>query len=443
MKKIKIGVVGPEDSVMLIKRLAEEFQQLYALPFSYANATESIEIVNDHYGEVDIWLFSGAFPYYIVKEACPQIDMPMIYIPHTGSSLFRTLLQIIYIENIENTCISFDMYKLKELKEIFDDTKLVMPNIYVKEFDPKLTSDDIVKFHLDLWNRGKIDFAVTCYYASYRQLISKGVKAFRIWPTTDNIRNSLKLVIRTAEAQHYKEGQIAVQHIAIDNYDDFVRQKQSIYNVYILESQLYQILVKYSAEIKGSIVNKGNGTFVIYSTRGVLEQITSNMNIIPVAEEISGKLSMKVSAGIGFGITAHDAEKSAIIALGYARKSGPGNWMVLTDDKEVIGPLNSEIKLRYGIRSNDSDLSQIAKKLRVSVTTLNRLIAAFQNLEDSFDAEQLAFQLSISMRSAHRLLSTLQENGIVTVVGNESSFTGRPKKIYSLVSENIKEFFSK
>ena len=74
-----------------------------------------------------------------------------------------------------------------------------------------------------------------------------------------------------------KTGQIAIQHIVVDNYDDFVRDAPSGYAVLKMELKMQEILLRFAEQIKGSIVMQGNGRFALYSTRGCLEEATGGI----------------------------------------------------------------------------------------------------------------------------------------------------------------------
>ena len=259
-----------------------------------------------------------------------------------------------------------------------------------------------------------------------------GVPAFRIWPTRSDIRTTLAIAINAFEAQRFKGSQLAIQHIAIDDYDDIVRASTS-YDVKRIELRLYQILVGYAEKLRGSIVLRGDGQYTLYSTRGILEELTDGFTVMPILEEIIRDVTVKVSGGIGFGATAYLAEENAFKALGIAKQKGKGLWMVVTDDQQAIGPLSSAIHLKYSVRADEATYKQFADKLNISITTANKLLAAIDKLErDTIGADDLALYLAITPRSARRLLTTLVDQGFAEVAGEEMLAKGRPRKLYKI-----------
>lgn len=438
MRKIRIGVVGPGDSVTLIKEVATEYQdRMIATGYIYEDASEVPKIVSDHDNDVDMWIFSGKVPYRYARTGKISVK-PKLYMPHTGTSIYRVLLYLAKAQ-IPVGAMSFDTFSSQEIIETFEDAETPLPTLYVNDYDGVVSASDLTRFHLDLWREGKTKVAVTCFYATYQELQKQGVMAFRIWPTKSNIRSILDLAVSKADAILSKAGQIAIQHITIDDYDEFRRMAVSGYSVQKVELQLYEILLHYAEKVQGSLVMQGNGRYILYSTRGAIEEITCGFSQMPVVAEIARRLSVSASGGIGFGDTAYGADENAAIALGLARRKGKNHWMVILDDKTVVGPLNSDLQLTYSIRSETADGLALAKKLNISGTTLNKLLSVFVKIEgETIGAETLAQHLSMTERSARRLLGTLVQHGMATETGEEYRGAGRPRKVYRVDVAKIK-----
>lgn len=438
MRKIKLALVGPKDSVDLIQEVTEEYKnKIYAKSCIYTDASEVPEIINKFDAEIDIWIFSGKVPYQYAVEASNSIK-PKLYVSHTGTSIYRVFLQLLR-ENASIGSMSFDTFSRKEIAETFADAEIPLPELYVNDYSGIVSANELTRYHLQLWQAGKTEAAVTCFYATYLELRRQGVKAFRIWPTKNNIRTILNLAVSQADALFSKASQIAIQHIAIDKYDDFARAAASGYTVLKVELQLHEILLGFAEQVKGSIIMHGNGRFTIYSTRGAMEEITQNFSYMPVVEIIGRRLSIGVSGGLGFGDTAYSANENAGIAMGISRRKGNNKWMVVLDDKMVVGPLNSELSLSYSMRSATGDLMELAKHLNVNGTTLNRLLSVFTKIDgETMGAETLAQYLSMTERNARRLLANLAANGLAWEVGEEARGAGRPRKMYRIDLEKIR-----
>ncbi len=438
MRKIKIVVVGPVDSVALISEVAKEYEKRVEIrALTYNKPTEVPQLMKEVGESLDAWLFSGLVPYFYGVGS--QITAkPMFYIPHTGSSLYRVLLQIACVEKLDFDSISFDLLSRAEIQDAFADIPLQVKNIYVKEFNDIISAEDLVTYHYELWKNGKTKAAVTTLQSAYIQLKEKKMPVFRIWPLRDNIRTTLNLAIQSVEAATFKESQIAVQHISIDDYATVVREARSSYDVRRLEASLYNILINYTEKAKGSINVDGHGQYSIYSTRGAVEKITEKFTVMPIKEDIINALPVPVSGGIGFGMTAHAAEENAYKAMGFARHNGKGNWMVVSDDGTVSGPLSLPSYLQYSLRMGDAEGRKLAQLLGVSGTTVNRLLASLHKMDiEAVGAEELATHLSLTTRSARRLLGVLVDHNLALVSRQEALHKGRPRNLYRLMLDSI------
>ena len=319
MRKIKLAIVGPSDSIALIEEVSQEFvDRIQLTSCIYNDASEVPAMIARYDEEIDIWVFSGIVPYrYAIAAA--NSTKPKLYVSHTGSSIYRVFLHL-FKQNRPISSMSFDTFSRKDIEETFADAEVPLPQIYVKDYVGIVSADELTEFHLDLWQRGKTEVAVTCFRATYLALKQHGVNAFRIWPTRSNIRSILNLALSKADALFSKAGQIAIQHIAIDDYDEFSREAVSGYAVLKVELQLQEILVRFAEQVQGAMISQGKGHFTIYSTRGAMESITQGFSNLPVVSEISRRLSVGVSGGLGFGDTAYSANENAGIALGIARR---------------------------------------------------------------------------------------------------------------------------
>lgn len=91
--KIRIGIIGPEDSVKRILSVANEFDNVEFIPYIYQNVYQVDELILKNIQPIDQWFFSGVLNFnYALKKKLVKEDQaiyPLLY----GSSLFATLLE--------------------------------------------------------------------------------------------------------------------------------------------------------------------------------------------------------------------------------------------------------------------------------------------------------------------------------------------------------------
>ena len=56
-------------------------------------------------------------------------------------------------------------------------------HMYLKEFDVAIDPQELFDFHYHLWQKGKIDFAITCYPSVDEELKKRGVPSYWVSPT--------------------------------------------------------------------------------------------------------------------------------------------------------------------------------------------------------------------------------------------------------------------
>lgn len=438
MARPRLGIVGPTDSVELILAVAKEREDVFnPLPLVYRDASEVPELLHMHRTEVDILLFSGVVPYRYALTV-PRWSKPLLYIPHTGSSLLRVFLQITATAGLPLERISFDTYSRAEIAEAFGDIGLPLPQLYLKDYEGVVSAAELTDFHYGLWAKEQTQVAITCFHQTAERLKALGVPAFRIWPTRNNIRRILETAIRTVESIRYSESQIAVAHVAIDSFEALVRDAGSSYTVNRVEIRLHEILLDFAQQVGGSVIPQGGGKHMIFTTRGRITAVTQDFTTLPVLDTIARKLQVHVSGGIGFGTTAYQAEENAHIAHGLAKRQGPGQWMIVTDDHRAIGPLNATSRYSYILGGDNARQKALARRLRISMFTLHRLATLISELgEETVGIGEVAAGLEITPRSARRVMTALMEAGLAYLCGQDSAGKGRPYKLYRFDNRSL------
>jgi hypothetical protein len=436
MARQRLAIIGPADSVDLILSVAREKEEIFIpVPIIYRDASEVPKILYRKAGEADIWLFSGIVPYRYALTV-PRWAKPLLYIPHTGSSLYRGLAQITYTTGQPLDRISFDTFNRWEIEETFRDIGQPLPTIFIKQYPGVISASELTDFHYELWNKGQTQAAITCFQKTCEELSSLKIPVFRIWPTRDSIRGSLDAAARVAESMRFLDAQIAVGHVTIDGYENLAREANSSYDVNRIEIRLYEILIDFAQQIGGSVIPQGGGQYILFTTRGRIGEITKDFTVLPVMDVIAQKLHVHVSGGIGFGATAYQAEENAHMALGLSRKQGLGQWMIVTDDQTAIGPLNTATRLKYSISAGDSKRKALAQRLQISQLTLSKLSAFMvETASAAIKIDDIALHLGITPRSARRIISALRSAGLAHYCGEEITGRGRPSKTYRFAGE--------
>lgn len=446
--KIKLGLIGVEDTLEFIQSIIDEYSEFSCLPLVHSSEEEIIEQLSSHADDVDLWLFSGYLPYSTAKK-WGKVNKPMFYIPYTGSSLYKTLYDILFTQNITINELSFDVFNPDELKQIFDELNMEYHSTYLDPFYLDQSSDHsgvessrtyldqyvgtvnkFIQHHCDLWKKKQTRAAVTCVWAVHSELERLGIPAFRVTPAKSAIKSILNMILRTHEMLRFKDTQIAVQMFEIDPFFGLSKGMYSSDEIYNIEIKTTQKLLKYAKKVEGSLKNAGPGRYVIFTTRGALSDMTNRFTVAADIGDIFQIGKDAATCGIGTGNSAYEAEINAGKALLNAKEYGEGTWIVFFEDKTINGPLGSSDNIIYSYASEE--LQEISKETSLSVSTLSKLDAILKKADEpEMTAHELAHRMQIMPRSARRIIASLQIKGYVQVIGEENPHPrGRPRKIY-------------
>ncbi|WP_229677360.1 ArsR family transcriptional regulator [Psychrobacillus lasiicapitis] len=432
MTKIRLGLFGAEDSIEIMESVVRQYPEFSYISISYWHDEEIIEKLTMYKKDVDMWLFSGQIPYGFAKK-WGGIVQPMFYVPSSGSSLFKTLLQIAYNQKIPFEQISFDMFHPDELERVFKESNIAVKPPYLKYYEGEVPTDEIVNYHYELWKNGKTLAAVTCLKNAQHELRKLGVPAFRVLPTQSAIVSTLALILQTHETMHFKDTQIAVQMIEFDSFSSLTKDTFSTDEIYKIEIKMTEKLLEYTKKINGSLKAAGPGRFVIFTTHGLLREMTRDFTIIPDFEILQLRGQDAVTSGIGIGKTVYEAEINAGTALLHAKEFHKGASMVILDDKTIIGPLGRPEQITYGYAPKH--LQILSEQTSLSIATLSKLESILRKIgKIEINAHDLAQHMSIMPRSARRILTELESKGFAQVIGEENPHPrGRPRKIYQII----------
>ncbi|MFY0543624.1 hypothetical protein [Brevibacillus sp. H7] len=428
----KVGVVGPMPSVERIMGVAKEFRhEMEFIPYPYVETEETEEIVQKHDSEVDVWLFSGQIPYMIAKKTIGS-DENLIYIPHTGSSLYKCLLHMAYYQKKLLDRVSIDMVHSEDVEEALSELGVPTREIYVKSYDDYLNPEELIQFHLQLWKAGKTEAALTCYQATYQALQKEGLPVYWISPTKMVIRQTLKLISEKVRTSYFKDMQIGVEIIEIEHFDKIIEQAKTPYHLQYLELKLKETLLKLCERLDGSLQEKGNGRYVIFSSRGAIEREIPMLR--DTVQQLSLEVDVPVAVGIGFGETVFSAEINGRRAVQHAKEKVDRGIVIVQEDGLIVESVGEEEELTYSYRSDDKELVEKCNKANVSVKTYKKIEALIHRMGwDRFTSSDLAAHLAMTDRNARRIVSSLCEWGLVECIGEElHAARGRPSKIYTL-----------
>ncbi|MGG1660868.1 hypothetical protein [Brevibacillus sp. NRS-1366] len=428
----RVGVIGPHSSVERIIQFGKEYEmtmEFTAYPYKDFHETEGI--VRAHNQDVDVWLFSGQVSYMIAKNTLSS-EEKLVYIQHTESGIYKSLLHMGYYQQEFLNRVSIDEITTSHLEQALRQIEIAPKEMYVKTFDVNSTIQELMDFHMDLWRSGKTKGALTCFEAVYLGLKEAGVPTYRISTTELEIRQALRILAEKTRTFYYKDTQIGVQIIEMEHFDKISEKVKSSYHLQYFEMQVKETLLRYCERLDGSLLEKGNGRYVIFSSRGAIEREIKVLQ--KTIYQLSNESDDTVTVGIGYGVTVHSAEINAQRAIQLSKERVEHGIVIIREDGTMIQSAGEEEELSYSYRFDDKQLSEKLKDVKISVKNYNKLTALIKRMNwNDFTIKDLATHLYWDERNARRFMVSLCEVDLAEHIGEES-FTsrGRPSKRYRL-----------
>lgn len=432
---IRIAVISPEEFSSRITAYAEAFPnnqfttQIYQNPMECSSLPEELN-------ECDIWLFAGPLPSFFARERIQQSKVPSVYIPSDEYTLTLTLGYVMLNRQEGLKYLSVDIPKKEYITQAVTEMNLDASQWLVKDYsqivDGEGTSfdaEELIQFHRSNIESGRSKLALTSVDYVHDQLVSAGIPCVSMLVPEKSIRETVARATSLGHMLISENAQIAVGLAAIDQWEGELPKTQPDAGM-----MLQQMLLELGKETDASIQQLGLDQFILYGTRGSIEKMTNHFQHMPIMGNMEQMFGVTISMGFGFGMTAKEAESNARIGLFHARKQrGVSSAFLVTSDKEVIGPLNEEVKT-FHLKSEDRSVLHVAEQTGVSVVTINKLISFVRLRRDNrFTATDLAAYLQVSRRSAERVLKKLGDKAFVESVGEEQPYQqGRPRALYRI-----------
>ena len=431
--KVRVGVVGPEDSVHKMLEAGKDFQELELIPFIYERTEETEAIIRQNRDQIHQWFFSGQAPYYYALSKGIITEEEGSFTPLNGSSLLGTLLKAFMKEGKILNRLSLDTIQDEEIDKVKDSFSIHDLTIYTNPYQGYMPSADIIDFHKHLFETRQVDAAITCINSVYVALSEMEIPVFRVVPSELAVHRAYSFIKERAQSSAFRKAQLVMIGVEVI----FPSPSAADYPIsFKLKHQVLEfkrVLLDFVEEINGSIVEIGEGLYYIYSTRGEMDLFAKKRSIFSIIEECNVNSQLSIRIGIGYGLTVLEAEEHVRISLEHARAEKGPVVVITNEGKEVRKLTDSEEQVVFPLRSKGAEWEQLFKDAEIS----SSLAAKIQSLSHHYEqteltSHELARWLKSTERNARRILGELERIGLARITGEESIGRGRPRKIYEL-----------
>jgi hypothetical protein len=432
--EITIGIIGPEALMKQTKEVLKAFPNFRPI-YTTTTPTSVIKTVTEEViDEVDVLLFTEFHLYFEAKQHV-DFSIPVHHVPLTGTGLYRSIFIVKNKFGLKN--LSIDTIEEKYVEQILFELAESDFTCYSFNHHPHLNHiDHMIKFHENNYHKyGTI--AITGIQEVSTQLSELDIPNEWVIPTQQDMIVSLERALLAADTRRNKESQIVFGIIDIDNFNRVIEKYTSEHDVQILKLQIQQMLLDYTKQLDGHLINSGGEEYSFITTRGIFERETRGYKFIPLLKETKGEFGITLSVGVGFGSTAAEAGSHARLALRQSKELGGNICYIVREDRSVLGPVDISTNTqyeRYDLAITDTGLLDKAEKAGMSAAYMTKLMARVaRHKKYDYTAQELASTLNVTTRSAHRILLKWMDAELVDIVGEEKvTHKGRPRRIYRL-----------
>jgi hypothetical protein len=429
--KIRIGVIGPDDSIERIKYVASAFENIELLTFPYHDVNDIEEIIMKNRSLIDQWFFSGQSPFFFALKKGWVKESEGSFPPLHGSSFFGALLEAQMKEGTLLHKISIDTISRQEIETAFQFHSFEGLNVSSYPYEGYRSADELVDYHRSLYEKGEIEAAITCIQSVQRQLVESGVPCYRVIPTNLSIRMILQYLMERAQASKYRKSQIAIVGIEVVYSTQTLEESHYSFKMKHQELDLKRDLLEIAREVNGSMVQLGDGLFFIYTTRGELELNEKESVFLSLTQDVKKHADLDIRIGIGFGVNVLEAEHHVRLAFQHARKHDTSIVVSVNEDRSVTEILPAST-ITYTRHKWDEKWTNLLKEANISGATVSKILSLAKHYEkEEMTSVDLSRWLKSTERNGRRILTELERVGIVSISGEEQGGgRGRPRKLY-------------
>lgn len=428
---VKIGIVGPKSSCESIARDMHYIDPgIEVRCYVREQVSACAEVYPDCERTCDAVLFTGRAVESYVKSNC-KITKPTAAVARSAVAVARAFLSM-QKQNLKFDSLSIDIVEPQVIEDVLDTFQILAKNIYSYPTPEDIEEEHYVRWHKELQDEGYTSVALTSLQWVFQQLLLDGYQAIYMGPTRTTTRLALDRLKADLAINRAEQAQIATEILQLQ---DTQVLEENYYSGMIEKADIYKRIIRYSKELQAAVFQEGRWEYIIYANAGVLRERRS-LRLLTELQKYVRSQGLRLSAGMGVGVTAYQAEINARKALRCTLdKSNPEDLYCIDENNELIGPLFRENELRYQLISNDPRVMELAEKTGLSSASILKLRAIIDmRHSDVFDAHELADCLEVTTRSARRIISRLIEAGCGEVYAKENAASrGRPKSLVRIL----------
>lgn len=431
-----IGVFTNELTLQQILKLDHVIRERSNVTYLPYTSPEHLRFLyEENQGKFDGLLFGGSYPYHVICKFYPQAaDIPHAYFDILPLDYYKTIA-CLAVQNpgLDFSRVYFDRPQVPvDFEAIFPQGDA--PRLGTAPIDwPNVDALDwylpLQDYYKDLWDSGSVDLLVTRFASMRDYFQAHHIRHQYLFPCQETMLETYQTLLLQLDTSAMRETAACVA--LIDSPQALTEQEKQV-----LWDRLQQF-------------NKRSGMpFLTYRLQDRLEvttnistlkELTQNYTTCPLTGFLTESLSAPICVGWGSAGTVAEAHQNGLRALKQALQRGSTSTFIAIENNVVIGPLSSVHRMVYS-DAPDRELIRLSEQVGISPLYLSKIFYIIQQKgSNTISSEELAFFLSITTRSASRILNKLEAGGLARIEYNRQlNLRGRPAKIYAIDSSKLR-----
>ncbi len=429
-----VGVFTTERSLRHIMRIDQEMQDQSNITYLPYSSPEHLKYLYEQNSDrFDGFLFTGSYPYNVLRKEFDTLNKPHAHCNVSDRDYYKLIAQMaIQQPNLDFSRVYFDRPEIPvDFYNIFFKEDVPLLGTAPIDWNTMAATDwysPLKDYYLSVWNSGKVDLLVTRFGSMNDYFHQHQIKFRYLAPSPESMLETFHGLLMQLQASEMHDSSACL---------GLVRSPKPLSDEQhgALEIQLQNCNKRFSMPF---LIYEHGDHFELTANVSVLKDISQQYTVCPVTAFLESRLDFNICIGWGCSSNVIDAHRNAQRAVKEALLCKSSSAFIVMDDNRIIGPLSSPRRIDYS-DAPSQPLAKLADRLSISPLYLSKISAVLsQRGDDTLSAEELAYFLNVTSRSASRILSKLEAGGLAAVqYHRQLNLRGRPAKIYKIYLQDI------
>lgn len=406
--------------------------------FIYGNFKDIPKLYQELPEDIAGVLTSGSFPARVIRLSFPNTQRVIMHFNTDDAAICQLFFRLldenrflkfdrIYADLVEMFGIDLKTYLMHDFSTPLSITTNQM--VCEKGLDEvyQIEEQEYQK-HLKLWKSGMVDLCVTRFSSIVDRLQEQGVPVYFPYPSIGYLRETCLTLFKEIEYRQMQNNSSAIINVTVVEENDELGNASLEYRLLTLQAALMGFM---GAASQDYFLGRSSSGIEILTNRKNIENLTENYTGCKIQSQLNQHVNFKICIGYGIGRNLQQARGNARKAMEYSKRNQGRTSFLVNEDGVMLKSLVN-IQSQHVETYPPVEVKPENKKIFVPEYKIREVFHAIEEMEEKqITSQELAGKLNITKRSANRILSAMEAQGIIEVAATRpTSAKGRPERIY-------------